>query len=92
MAVQNFNVQRGQLAAADDLQRQPPSTLTAGQTFVYQVKASDPAGDALTYALVGAPTGMAIDSVRPDHLADHGGEHRLDLYVPGRRPIPTASP
>ena len=40
----------------------PPSTVTAGQTFAYQVMASEPVGDPLTYALIGAPICTAIDS------------------------------
>jgi len=32
-----------------------------GQTFVYDVDATDPDGDALTFSLVAAPSGMTID-------------------------------
>jgi len=38
----------------------PPSTLTAGLTYIDQVQASDPAGDALTYSLIGQPSGMTV--------------------------------
>ncbi len=32
-----------------------------GTVYTYQVKASDPDGDALVYSLEGAPDGMSID-------------------------------
>ncbi len=35
---------------------------TEGEAYVYDVDASDPDGDVLTYSLVTAPTGMTIDS------------------------------
>jgi large repetitive protein len=60
-AVQTFNVNVVN-SQPPTITGTPPSTLTAGQTFVYQVQASDPAGDTLTYALIGQPNGMVIDS------------------------------
>ena len=61
-AVQTFNVNVVNSQPPTISSGSPPSTLTAGQTFVYQVQASDPTGDALSYSLIGAPTGMAIDA------------------------------
>ena len=60
-AVQNFTVQVVN-SQPPTFTGTPPSTITAGLTFIYQVQASDPANDPLTYALVGPPTGMQIDS------------------------------
>ena len=60
-AVQTFNVNVVN-SQPPTITGTPPSMLTAGLTFVYQVQASDPAGDALSYSLIGATTGMAIDT------------------------------
>ena len=40
---------------------QPVRTLTAGAQYRYSVKATDPEGDALSYSLDNAPSGMSID-------------------------------
>ncbi len=40
----------------------PVLTATAGVQYTYQVVAVDPDGNALSYALVGAPAGMAINA------------------------------
>ncbi len=60
-AVQNFNVSVATSLPPTISSGTPPSTITAGLTFIYQILASDPAGDVLTYSLIGAPMGMAID-------------------------------
>jgi len=39
-----------------------PGSAVEGQLYTYAVKASDPAGGALTYQLTSAPPGMAIDT------------------------------
>ena len=39
----------------------PPTTLTAPATYRYQVTATDPDGDRITYSLVEGPNGMTID-------------------------------
>jgi hypothetical protein len=39
----------------------PGTSVTAGNTYHYDVDASDPDGDALTYGLVQGPSGMTID-------------------------------
>jgi hypothetical protein len=39
----------------------PPLQTAVGQTYSYAVRASDPDGDMLTYALLIAPAGMVID-------------------------------
>ena len=42
---------------------QPPASATAGRPYVYQVQATDPDGDSLTFGLRAAPAGMVIDPV-----------------------------
>jgi len=39
----------------------PPSQVNPGQAYIYNVKATDPDGDELTYELLRAPSGMVID-------------------------------
>ena len=39
----------------------PPATVRLGSTYVYQVIATDPDGDKLTYSLTTQPVGMTID-------------------------------
>ncbi|MBA7583751.1 hypothetical protein ES708_25699 [subsurface metagenome] len=39
----------------------PVTAMTVGETYVYDVEATDPDGDTLTYSLTVKPTGMAID-------------------------------
>jgi len=39
----------------------PPSQVFPGEGFTYDVEATDPDGDELTYALLQAPTGMTMD-------------------------------
>jgi RHS repeat-associated protein len=41
----------------------PVTSLTAGLTYHYDVQASDPDGDPLTYTLTTGPAGMAVDSL-----------------------------
>jgi hypothetical protein len=43
-----------------DITSNPPTGLESG-VYVYQVAAKDPDGDAITYALAGAPQGMTIN-------------------------------
>jgi len=40
----------------------PPTSATVGTQYQYDVNATDPDGDTLTYSLVTAPTGMTINS------------------------------
>ena len=60
-AVQTFNVSVVNSLPPTISSGTPPSTITAGLTFIFQVQASDPAGDTLTYSLITPPSGMAID-------------------------------
>jgi len=62
---QSFTIQVGQPGPAN----QPPTitstaitTATVGQAYSYDVVATDPDGDTLTYFLVGSPVGMTINS------------------------------
>jgi RHS repeat-associated protein len=56
-----------------------PTTITAGLTYRYDVQASDPDGDPLTYTLVAGPSGMSIDAMGrltwPAGIADIGTQH-----------------
>jgi RHS repeat-associated protein len=56
-----------------------PTTITAGLTYRYDVQASDPDGDPLTYTLVAGPSGMSIDALGrltwPTGIADIGTQH-----------------
>jgi hypothetical protein len=45
-----------------DITSAPVTSNTVGLTYRYDVRASDPDGDPLTYALTTAPAGMTIDS------------------------------
>ncbi len=45
------------------IETQPPLGGTVNEAYHYQVVASDPDGDAVSYELVSAPAGMQIDSV-----------------------------
>ncbi|MBL8287863.1 MAG: tandem-95 repeat protein [Rubrivivax sp.] len=47
--------------AAPQITTQPPTTATVGAAYAYDVNASDPNGDVLTYALTQAPAGMTIN-------------------------------
>jgi hypothetical protein len=40
----------------------PRTTTRIGSSYFYQVEATDPNGDALTYSLVNAPTGMTLEN------------------------------
>jgi RHS repeat-associated protein len=62
-AVQDFTIN---VQATNDppvIKSSPITTATAGAPYEYDVTAVDPDGDALTYTLVTAPTGMTIDSL-----------------------------
>ncbi len=61
---QEATTAKGQFLIANALPTivsQPPAAPTGGQ-YVYHVQATDPDGDALTYALESAPPGMTIDA------------------------------
>lgn len=60
----------------------PPKEFSA-TTYEYQARAEDPDGDAITYAISGAPTGMTIDSKTgqltwPINKEDVG-EHTIEI-------------
>ena len=64
---------------------QPLTSATVGARYTYQVSASDPDGDALTYALTSAPSGMTIDAAtgRIDWTpaASHNGNQAVQVTV-----------
>lgn len=55
----------------------PPTTATIGLTYTYDVNATDPDGDTLTYSLTNNPSGMTINSATgviywiPTELGDY---------------------
>ncbi|MEH2196766.1 Ig-like domain-containing protein, partial [Nostoc sp.] len=51
-----------QLNQAPVIQTQPNKEVIGGQFYSYDVNASDPNGDSLTYKLLASPDGMTIDS------------------------------
>uniref|UniRef100_UPI0039C6F2A7 Ig-like domain-containing protein n=1 Tax=Nostoc sp. CCY 9925 TaxID=3103865 RepID=UPI0039C6F2A7 len=51
-----------QLNQAPVIQTQPNKEIIGGQFYSYDVNASDPNGDSLTYKLLASPDGMTIDS------------------------------
>ncbi|HRQ65461.1 MAG TPA: Ig-like domain-containing protein, partial [Xanthomonadaceae bacterium] len=66
VAVQTWDL----VVQAPDPDNQPPSidstpgfTATVGLEYIYQVVASDPDGDALSYSLIDGPAGMSMDAV-----------------------------
>ncbi len=52
----------GQLNQAPTIQSKPPIEGLAGKPYTYQVQATDPNNDALTYKLLMAPQGMTIQA------------------------------
>jgi hypothetical protein len=46
---------------APSITSSPPSPAIAGRQYVYQIKASDPNGDLLTYELIAGPPGMTVE-------------------------------
>jgi fibronectin type 3 domain-containing protein/WD40 repeat protein len=51
------------MAPVIDVQGVPVDTVYRGESYTYQVEAVDTVGDTLSYALLAAPPGMAIDAV-----------------------------
>lgn len=63
----------------------PVTTGTVGQTYRYDVEATDPDGEALTFALSTAPTGMSIETARGvmtwTPTAAQAGTHDVTVQV-----------
>jgi RHS repeat-associated protein len=61
---------------------QPALSATLDQAYGYSVVASDPDGDALSFTLMGAPTGMAVDSAgRVGWARAVAGEFNVTIQV-----------
>lgn len=60
--VWQFSVRLGAVNLPPRISSIPPAEATAGEEYVYQVWASDPEGDNLTYILAVRPPGMMINS------------------------------
>jgi len=61
-AVQTFTVTVAQANRPPVITSTAPTAATTGVAYAYDVDATDPDGDALSYALTNAPTGMTIDA------------------------------
>src|SRR5262249_37917001 len=62
----------------------PRTSIRLGETYLYQVAASDPNNDALTFTLIAPPAGLAVDvnglvSWRPE--PSQLGDHPIQLRV-----------
>ena len=63
--IQNFTIKVSTLPPANQapvIYSTPVTTATVGVTYFYDVNATDPNGDTLTYSLTAYPSGMAISS------------------------------
>jgi RHS repeat-associated protein len=60
-ATQSFSVTVAAANQPPAISSTPPTRVVAGQAYVYRILASDPDGDALTYALIAGPSGMSVD-------------------------------
>ena len=58
---QNFTIKVKAVNHAPSITSIPITTATVGVTYVYDVNATDPDGDTLTYSLTTKPSGMAIN-------------------------------
>jgi len=61
-ATQSFDLPVTQANQAPSISSTPPSPAVVGQAYQYQVVASDPDGDLLTYSLTSQPDGMQISA------------------------------
>ena len=61
-ATQPFSINVTSVNSAPQITSTPVTTATVGVTYNYDVNATDPNGDVLTYALTQAPTGMTINA------------------------------
>lgn len=59
---QSFTVEVNELNHAPEIISQPVAGGVEGQLYEYDVNATDPDGDAITYSLTAAPAGMTINS------------------------------
>ena len=79
-------VESGQQDHAPVVTSTPPGEATVGVLYTYDVDATDPDGDTLTFSLDTAPTGMAIDAASgliqwtpsEDQIGDHPVVVRVD--------------
>jgi len=61
-ATQSFSIAVAAANAAPQITSTPPTTGTVGVAYAYDVNATDPNGDVLTYSLTQAPSGMTINA------------------------------
>ncbi|WP_165228130.1 putative Ig domain-containing protein [Aquisphaera insulae] len=63
VAGQRFTISVRAANRAPSIASTPVSSVTAGLTYRYDLRATDPDGDSLAYRLASAPAGMTIDTV-----------------------------
>ena len=86
----------GQLNQSPVIQTQANSEIIGGQSYRYDVEATDPNGDTLTYKLLSSPNGMQINStsglISWDTVASNKGNHAVLVEVSdGRGGVSTQS-
>ncbi len=83
-AAGGFFISFGAFASAPTITSTANPDTQINQTYSYQVEASDPEGDDLTYELVSHPVGMSIDSsglLIWNTTTDDAGEHQYIVRV-----------
>lgn len=81
---QTFTLRVATVNRAPTITSQPPPGVVAGLIYRYDVKASDPDGDPLTYTLESAPPGMTIDNlgrITWQTTKANVGTHRIAVSV-----------
>jgi hypothetical protein len=82
---QSWTITVGEANRPPEISSSAPASGSEGSLYGYDVQASDPDGDALTYSLTTSPAGMTIDSATgltqwtPDY--DQAGEHPVEVLV-----------
>lgn len=81
---QAFTLEVSSDNAPPSITSRPPSGAAPGETYTYQLEASDPENEALTYELMSGPSGMTLSADgllqwTPD--AGHSGDHPVSLAV-----------
>ena len=82
---QDFTVIVANVDYPPEIISQPVTSATEGQLYTYDVEATDPDGDTLTYSLTTAPAGMTIDPatglIQWTPSGDQVGDHEVTIRV-----------